>query len=157
MDENQKICAEYHIDKHIVKMPLETAQMLCTALLFHGQEAKYKAVHKKHPCTLWAATTRTNFMWLAVLGLELCREFSFRYEKEHSCKKVIEDCAEKAKAIPEGQLTAFAQAMPVEYKRHSAVEAYREYYIGAKHGFASWKKRNIPFWWRAQDDELRHE
>ena len=32
LDENLDKCAEYHVDKHIVKMPLEAAQLLCTAI-----------------------------------------------------------------------------------------------------------------------------
>ena len=32
LDENLDKCAEYHVDKHIVKMPLEVAQILCTAV-----------------------------------------------------------------------------------------------------------------------------
>ena len=46
-------------DQHVVKMPLEEAQMLCTALWHHApdyaeQEGLYKPVHQKHHCTLWA-------------------------------------------------------------------------------------------------------
>ena len=32
LDKNFDKCAEYHVDKHIVKMPLEVAQLLCTAI-----------------------------------------------------------------------------------------------------------------------------
>ena len=32
LDEDLDKCAEYHVDKHIVKMPLEAAQLLCTAV-----------------------------------------------------------------------------------------------------------------------------
>ena len=32
LDEDLDKCAEYHVDKHIVKMPLEVAQILCTAV-----------------------------------------------------------------------------------------------------------------------------
>ena len=32
LDEDFDKCAEYHVDKHIVKMPLEAAQLLCTAI-----------------------------------------------------------------------------------------------------------------------------
>ena len=32
LDEDLDKCAEYHVDKHIVKMPLEAAQLLCTAI-----------------------------------------------------------------------------------------------------------------------------
>ena len=32
LDNDLDKCAEYHVDKHIVKMPLEAAQLLCTAM-----------------------------------------------------------------------------------------------------------------------------
>lgn len=143
------MCARYHLDKHIVKMPLETAQMMCTALTYQGIEAKYKVVHKNHPCTVWTRATRSNFKWLGLLGLELCKEYSYRYDnKTHKCEEVINDCLNKACHIPDGDLTDFAQAMPQEYKRLDAVDAYRAYYVGAKQKFASWKNRETPEWWR---------
>ena len=44
-------------DQHIVKMPLEEAQMLCTALWHHAPDFAekhnlYKPVHQKHPLSL---------------------------------------------------------------------------------------------------------
>jgi hypothetical protein len=47
-------------------MPLEEAQMLCTALWHHApdyaeENGLYKPVHQKHPCTLWAMETQMNY------------------------------------------------------------------------------------------------
>jgi len=89
---NVQECAIWHMDKHIVKMPLETAQMLCTVLNKLGISTPYKPVHAKHPCTLWTGINQSNFRWLSNLGLELCKEYSFRYQKEHACHKVIIEC-----------------------------------------------------------------
>lgn len=144
--------AQYHVNKHVVKMPLESAQMLCTALQAHGVDAPYKPVHVKHPCTLWAGFTRSNFKWLCELGMALCREYTYRYERVHDCKKVIEYCIDKNELIKDGPLTDFAQAMPVEYKKPCAVQAYREYYRKGKHHIASWKKRNVPDWYELLGD-----
>ena len=60
--------AESLCDQHIVKMPLEEAQMLCTAVWHHApyyavEHDLYKPVHQKHPCTLWAMETRSNFVY----------------------------------------------------------------------------------------------
>ncbi len=153
LDVCQKSCAQQHIDKHVVKMPLETAQMLCTAITCHGGPARYKVVHKNHPCTIWTRETRTNFIWLVNLGKELCEEYSYRYGKVHKCLEVIEDCEAKSGYIPEGGLTPFAQAMPQEFKRDNPIDAYRAYYIGAKFGFASWKLRVKPEWFVFKEDE----
>ena len=150
LDRDQTLCARYHLDKHVVKMPLETAQMLCTALVCHGIEAKYKVAHKNHPCSKWVRQTKSNFEWLCLLGIALCKEYSYRYDNRiHKCELVIADCMGKANGIPDGELTDFAQAMPDEYKHLDAVEAYRAYYMGAKTSLASWKNRETPEWWKS--------
>jgi hypothetical protein len=146
LDENPRLCAQQHIDKHVVKMPLETAQMLCTAILVRGGEAVYKMAHKNHPCSIWARENRNNFLWLVELGWELCLEYQFRYGKVHKCLSVINDCLMKFQYMPDGGPTDFVQAMPEEYKRMDPVAAYRAYYVGAKVGFASWKNRKPPEW-----------
>ena len=66
--------AESLCDQHIVKMPLEEAQMLCTAVWHHApeyaeQDNLYKPVHQKHPCTLWAMATSENYTFVCILSL----------------------------------------------------------------------------------------
>ena len=46
--------AKMACDKHVVKMILETAQMLCTVAHAHGFEAQYRATHAF--CSSHAAT-----------------------------------------------------------------------------------------------------
>lgn len=150
LDEDIVLCARYHLDKHVVKMPLESAQMLSTGVLFHGGVARYKTVHKNHPCTIWARETKSNFKWLADLGVELCREYTFRYGKVHKCLEVIRECLDRLEVIPDGPLTPFAQAMPEEYKKDNPVEAYRAFYTGAKRKFATWKNREVPEWFNVR-------
>ena len=146
LDPNPVTAAVQQLDKHVVKMPLESAQMLCSALIAHGAEnTPYKLAHPKHPCTLWAAKTRTNFLWLVKHGISLSEEYTRRYGKRHKSQDVIEWCATQADLIPEGDLTTFAQAMPDQYKNPSAVTAYRQYYMGEKRKFATWKQ-NRPEW-----------
>ena len=66
-------------DKHIVKMPLETCQMLSivasekwghgfgTLPKLNGEPYKTeKGAFRNHPCTIWA---QTNFYWLIEHGL----------------------------------------------------------------------------------------
>ena len=61
LDQDIQTCVEYHCDKHVVKMPLETTQMLCTVYHRYGAIAPYKPVHAKHPCTLWAGNNVLNY------------------------------------------------------------------------------------------------
>jgi hypothetical protein len=138
--------ARLHLDKHIVKMPLETAQMLSTAHHLLGGYSQYKPAYPNHPCTVWARQSKENYQWLVELGLELCAEYSYRYDKRHACQSVIESIwSPPPKAIPIG-MTPFAQAMPDECKHPDAVTAYRTYYRLHKAHIAHWKYRNIPEW-----------
>jgi hypothetical protein len=147
LDADPAKAAVQQLDKHIVKMPLETAQMLCTALVRHGlTNTPYKPAFQRHPCTLWAGSNRSNFNWLAKHGVALCEEYTARYGKRHKCQDVIEWAQTQASVIPRGPLTEFAQAMPGHYKNTCAVTAYRAYYLGDKARIATWK-RNQPEWW----------
>ena len=79
-------------DQHIVKMPLEEAQMLCTALWHHAPEYAeendlYKPVHQKHPCTLWAMHSRSNFLYAFNLYDAMLLEYTHRYGKVHGASK----------------------------------------------------------------------
>jgi hypothetical protein len=150
LDNDPIAAAQSQIDKHIVKMPLETAQLLCTAARVHGaSDVRYKPTHSKHPCTLWAATSQGNYEWLLEHGLGLAREYTRRYGKMQASEAVIREAAAYLSLIPAGALTPFAQAMPDEYRGADAVAAYRRYYLGAKRAFATWKAPAVtPSWWQ---------
>jgi hypothetical protein len=155
LDSDIQKCVEYSIDKHVVKMPLESAQMLCTAILLNDGEAKYRMSHKNHPSSIWARTTRDNFLYLCKLGIALCEEHKYRYDKDkyHASYQVILDCMSQAHLIPEGDFTEPPQCMPEEYRASNAVDGYRTFYIQDKKSFASWKKRPQPDWWQWIDLE----
>jgi hypothetical protein len=146
LDYDVKKCAKYHVDKHVVKMILETAQLLCGVHWVVNSEAPYKLSHKNHPCSIWARESLTNYLYLCELGLELCYEYTYRYGKKHKSQQVIEWCIENKPNIKDIGFTEPAKAMPDEYKVKSVVESYRNYYRGAKSGFANWKNREIPEW-----------
>ena len=139
--------ALYHNCKHIVKMPLESAQMICTVLNDRGVKTPYRSVHRKHPCTIWAGKSKSNFVWLGELGLALCKEYSYRYNKVHACEAVITYCLDNCNFVEEGNLTEFALAMPENYKSSCAVESYRNYYRNDKAHLANWGIRNKPEWY----------
>lgn len=147
LDENIDKCARYHNDKHVVKMILESAQMLCTAIHESGGDAPYRSTHKNHPCTVWARESLSNWHWLRDLALALNEEYKYRYDKsvDHKSATVIKSLAEPD--IPDIGLTPFAQAMPDEYKTDNAVDAYRSYYKGEKAEIANWKGRSKPKWY----------
>lgn len=146
------ICAQMHADKHVIKMILETAQLLCTAVWLSGGEAPYKATHKNHPSAIWARASKQNWIWLRELGLELCKEYKYRYgeHKEHKTQKILESL-ECPPDLPDIPFTPPPQAMPDHFKHEDTVTAYRRYYLYGKSHLHSWKKREIPSWVLMED------
>ena len=81
LDFNTQKCAQYHCDKHVVKMILETAQLLCGVHHMIPQvtpQVPYKLSHKNHPCAIWTRDSLSNYLYLCDLGLELCKEYTYR-------------------------------------------------------------------------------
>lgn len=138
--------ARWHCDAHVVKMVLETAQLLCTAHHLTGGTAPYKKTHVNHPCSIWVRESRVNYVWLVELGLELSREYTARYGKVHACEGVLWDLADSVPPLKGDRLTPFALAMPDVHKNPDPIKAYRSYYQTKRGGrLGSWK-RNQPEW-----------
>lgn len=172
---NNKICAIYHNDKHVVKMILEYAQLLCTAYcVLDGEKIEkfnkngkklqpsftipnkmmYKATHINHPCAIWVRESYENYMWLFNLFINLCDEYTYRYNKIHLCDTKFRYLLEKPpKNIIKKELTPFPLAMPDDCKiyredgTYNAIECYRNYYKLHKSHISSWKKNSIPYWY----------
>ena len=138
-------CVKYHCDKHVVKMILESTQMLSSVhTRYESDLAPYKPVHQKHPCTLWAGETVDNYNYLLNLAEELCAEYTYRYGKIHKCQNVIATISKPPVKLTKRGLTAPAQAMPYQYKHSDPIQAYRDYSFYEKNRFAIWKSRPTP-------------
>ena len=147
LDKNIDKCAKYHCDQHVVKMILESVQIMCTVLNKKGIITPYKSTHVKHPCVLWAEKSYDNFLWLSNLTITLNEEFKYRYKKttNHNSIDVLNKI--RHKEFESTGLTEFAQAMPDKYKvPGDAISAYRNFYLGEKMKFAKWTRRKPPFW-----------
>ena len=136
-------------DKHVVKMPLETCQML--SIIYSdwyygvGQLHKldgtpYRTAHgafRNHPCTQWAAANQYNLAWLIQHGYALCAEYHSRYDKVHSCRATIVEAADiydRIFDVPCSQsyqnVTSFTRAMPEYLKFDTTIDtitAYKRY------------------------------
>lgn len=150
------LCAKYHNDKHVVKMILETAQMLSVTHYLCSEEEdidetvlyKRTKAFANHPCTIWIRQSRGNYIWTYILFRELCKEYTYRYNKVHSCeKRFLNYFNNVPKLIPTGNITKFAMAMPDDVKNDNVVLAYRQYYIIYKSSFCKWTKREKPKWY----------
>jgi len=146
-----RVSAQYHCDKHVVKMILETAQLLYSAIWVTNPsqipESAYKLSHKNHPCAIWVRQSIQNYMWTCTLGHWLCKEYTFRYGKFHKTQKHIEWLSQNPPPLSDLGLTPFALAMPDMYKEDNPIHAYRTFYQESKHrerGIVSYKKRPWP-------------
>ena len=146
LDSDPKKCAEYHCDKHVVKMILETAQLLCGAHWVSGNNAPYKLSHKNHPCSIWVRSSLSNYLYLTMIGIELCKEYTHRYGKRHKSREIIEWCIDNKPNIPDIGITDLPKAMPEQFKVKDPIKSYRNYYIGAKASFCKWTNRKEPDW-----------
>lgn len=147
LDNDIKLCAQYHCDQHVVKMILESVQLLCTVLNKQGFATPYKSTHVKHPCVLWVEESYSNFLWLIELTKALNTENHYRFNKDKDHKSVTLLPEIEAIEYKDVGLTDFALAMPDQYKvKGNAVAAYRNFYLGEKLSFAKWTKRPMPMW-----------
>ena len=117
--------AVMQLDRHIVKMPLESAQMLCAA--YPDGEAPYKKTHYNHPSTVWARQSRETYMWLYYHMIGLGNEYEKRYNKQHltitKCGKFL---ATPPKYIQGNEWVQPPQAMPDEYKHKDSIIANKQ-------------------------------
>lgn len=147
LHKDPKVCAKYHCDKHVVKMVLETGQMLSTAYQLHNGEDEdlYMSAYPKHPMTIWVGESEGNYLWSLQLLRELCKEYTYRYKKIHSTERVLN--ALNKKPVPKFHYKKFLippLCMPDEYKVSNYIKSYRNYYIGEKKRFARYTGVDTP-------------
>ena len=147
LDEDFKKNVQYHMDSHVVKGILESAQLLSNAVRLSGIDEGYKPTHIHHPCSKWVCNSLSNWQWLWCLVQALNDEWKYRYEhiRNHKSIYIVNKLPEPN--IADIGLTPFALAMPADCKSNNAVESYRKYYREHKQHLASWKKRGKPEWY----------
>ena len=138
-------------DKHIVKMPLETCQMLSiiysdwyygVGKLYKSDGTPYRTSHgafRNHPCTQWAAANQYNPAWLIRHGYALCDEYTQRYGKVHTCLDVISQAERifhrsfshiNSLSQASRKVRDFTRAMPESIKFDTTIDtitAYKQY------------------------------
>jgi hypothetical protein len=157
--------AKYHCDAHVVKMILETVQLLCTACYYicpNEQFVKklYKKTHYNHPCAVWARTSYGNFKYLWLIGMNLCLEYTHRYKKTHKCEQIFDLLKANIKIIKKSfnesiEFTLPPLCMPDIYKQETkdmndVIESYRAFYKSKEETMKKemvWKTQE-PSWFR---------
>lgn len=158
VDLDPKKAARDLCDRHVVKMTLESAQILSTVSFRHGIPGPYLPTHEKAPIVQWAGDTWGNWNWLVEHGIALANEYERRYGKIHKSLSTIFWCADhggRARLVSGAPMTPFVQVMPEKYQGPDAVEAYRRFYRAEKARFATWKSPASPPDWWISDGELR--
>lgn len=142
LDKDFKICAKYHCDKHVVKMILESAQLLCNVY----DIAPYKKTHINHPCSKWVKSSISHYNFLYNLLENLLNEYTKRYKKIHKTYEVFNWLKNNNPNLKDLGFIDPPQCMPDKYKQKDTVMAYRNYYNFEKSKFAKWKNSEIPSW-----------
>lgn len=173
LDRSPNTAAQFHCDKHVVKMILESAQLLCTAhrvldgnhyfgltanrrkihrwkLDDQREQTLYKASHVNHPSAVWVRDNMDHYRWLYDLMYHLIGEYKHRYDdKYHKCEAMLAPLLNAPNNIPIVDWQDPPQAMPEDVKiLGDSVAAYRNYYRVHKARFATWKNREVPVWYK---------
>ena len=159
IDHHPIAIAQQLCDQHIVKMPLEEAQMLCTALWHHAPEYAeehdlYRPVHRNHPCTLWAMESRANYTYAFNLYSAMLKEYTYRYSKKHGAGKHFLALAKGRDFVPAHAINhvtkhpqCFSGMDHLKTKEHWPITPYRNFYIADKSKFARYNNgRDMPGW-----------
>lgn len=145
------ICAQYHGNKHVVKMISEYTQILSTA--HHVSKTAIdlskvcKATHQNHPSNIWVRDSQANYRWLHRLLVALCLEYTHRYGKQHLYERDGRIALlAKPPSLPKIPQTKLLLAVPDHYRSLPPLKAYRAFYANEKHekGILVWRNRKMP-------------
>lgn len=149
LDLNCIKCAVYHCDKHVVKLILESAQLLCTTARVHGINYGYKACYVNHACRKWLDESIENDKWLLQLASELCCEYTYRFGKKHKTEEILLNFPISYLKImlPDVPMTPRPLCMPDDCKiENDPVSSYRNYYLKYKKHLLKYTRREVPEW-----------
>lgn len=145
LNENEQLSAQSALDRHVVKMPTESVQLLCSVHHFYQTDivsSLMKQTHPNHPCSIWVREHINNYNWLINYTNCLLAEYTFRYNKIHKSGNFIDLLSNNKPPIPNKnvklinfgthQITQHPQAIPEQYKQSNVIEAYRLTYLKTK-------------------------
>lgn len=146
--------AQYLDDKRVVKMALESAQMLssCHHMVDGGtSEDIYALVHVNHPCSVWVRSSYSNYMWLYIHYKALLEEYSRRYNKQHASGCIATALEKPPSGLQDLGRTPFAncarnKSLGIDYTDyHDVHQAYIDYLD------ERWSKdKRVPTWYGKQ-------
>jgi hypothetical protein len=162
LDEDPIVAAQYHCDRHIGKMLLESVQILSAAHIVNDGAERARAtipailnvVHTEHPCVTWTRESFENYKWVALLACKLVSEFNSRYGRPHKYTELAWQLMTPPMFLSRTEQSPFVQCMPPQYRQKDAVLAYRNYYRHEKRSFAAWHApAKVPQWWLDMEEK----
>ncbi|MCG3175390.1 MAG: hypothetical protein MOGMAGMI_00319 [Candidatus Omnitrophica bacterium] len=165
-------CAMFLDDKRVIKMVLETAQLLCSSVYIHLFKNKYPNFtkqtrisyraetdlylpsHLNHPISAWVRLTRGNYIWTLEHFEALLEEYKFRFGREHKSSFLLPLLDIYIKYIPVGVQTKFPncainKSLGIDYSQVTPVTtAYRNYLTKRFEGdkrTPKWTNRGLTF------------
>jgi hypothetical protein len=147
LDNDIRLCAQAHYNQHVVKMILESTQILCSVLHKHAIYTPYRPTHLNHPCVLWAGKSLNNWLWLKAFTFELNKEYQYRFMHDEPHRSARVASLLPLPPIPSIGITERPQVMPDQYKvPGDPVTAYRQFYLGEKRHLLKYSRRTPPSW-----------
>lgn len=148
---DNKVNAVHHVDKHVIKMPVEATQLLCTIMRERcGIDYGYKSTYVNHPVTQWVGTCFLNFAWTIDYATQLLLEYQYRFGRVHATWEVLTGITEQwnqvSRRLSSGDRTPHHLAVTADLKHLEPVMAYRAYYLRNKKRLFKWTKREVPSW-----------
>lgn len=177
LDPNPRNCAQMHADKHVVKMILETAQLLSTAhrvidgspfitknaigskltryvLTDERENLLYKSTHVNHPSAIWVRQSVQHYNWLYQLFHELIIEYKHRYGKVHASSKLLEILSKPPHNLVDNGFIGPTPAMDAHFiVANDPLLSYRNYYKIGKSDLLQYTKRDKPYWLLEEENE----
>jgi hypothetical protein len=141
--------AEDLCDQHVLKMGIESAQMLSTAHWMNASTAPYKKAHVNHPSTIWTRSSKSHYDWLIEHAKGIFKEYTKRYGKQHKTESVLNWLVENRPQLPNEGFVPPPQCMPEDYKNQDTVKAYRDFYLYDKvltKGLNYNRSERVPEW-----------
>lgn len=147
--------AQHLADRHVLKMSVETAQILWTALSIAAPHLivadGYRPTHRGHPVVRWAALSRANAAWAAEHGLALCDEYQHRWGRRvHASRGPTERARDLLDLLPDAPRSPFALALDDDLRDPSDPHGSYRRYLARKYtswvGGARWTRREPPEW-----------
>jgi hypothetical protein len=135
-------------DKRVIKMILESAQIMSTAINLSGGKGPYKTTHKNHPVVVWARKNRSNYWWLFQHYQALYQVYYDRFGKIHKTGDHMLTWSRGAYLLPKGKLTPFVNC--TKFKDANNVHIAYQIHLCKKwmedKRKPKWTKSNPPKW-----------